>query len=61
MALNMKKKITDKYYMEAKELKIKTNEVASVKHAPVKKTYTEDEVKEMMKELLKELKIETDK
>lgn len=57
----MKKKITDKYYMEAKELKIKTNEVASVKHAPVKKTYTEDEVKEMMKELLKELKIETDK
>lgn len=61
MALNMKKKITDKYYMEAKELKIKTNEVASVKHAPVKKTYTEDEVKEMMKELVKELKNETDK
>lgn len=61
MALNMKKKITDKYYMEVKELEIKTNEVASVKHAPVKKTYNEDEVKEMMKELVKELKNETDK
>lgn len=47
--------------MEAKELKIKTNEVTLVKHAPVKKTYTEDEVKEMMKELVKELKNDTDK
>lgn len=57
----MKRKITDKYYMEVKELQIKTNEVPPIQHTPIKKTYTDEEVKEMMKELVKELKNETDK
>lgn len=50
-----------KYIIEKKEVSIKKNEVAQIEYKKTEKTYTDEEVKEMMKELVKELKNETDK
>lgn len=47
--------------MEIKEVPIKTNKSAPIEYKRSEKNYTEEEVKKMMKELVKELKNETDK
>ncbi len=57
----MNKKITDKHFMEVKELEIKTNESVQIQHKSNEKTYSEKEVKEMMIQVIKEMKNETNK
>lgn len=59
--LIMDDKTKRKYVMEIKEVPIKTNKSAPIEYKRSEKNYTEEEVKKMMKELVKELKNETDK
>ena len=47
--------------MEKKEVVVKKNKTSPNEYKKTEKTYTEEEVKEMMRELVKELKNETDK
>lgn len=55
----MRKEISDKYFIETKEVEIKKNKTAPIKYIKTEKTYTEDEVKEMMKQVVKEVENET--
>ncbi len=54
----MNKEITDKYIMETKEVVVKKNKSAPIEYKKTEKTYTEDEVKEMIKQVLKEVENE---
>lgn len=50
-----------KYTMEIKKVPIKTNKTStSVKYKSVEKIYTEEEVKEMIKKVIKEVTNESD-
>lgn len=50
-----------KYIMETKEVPIKTNTSSSViQYKSSKKTYTEEEVKELLRQLMKEKDNESD-
>lgn len=55
----MNNKITDKYIIETKEVVVKTNTSVPIEYKKNEKTYTEDEVKEMMKQVVKEVENET--
>lgn len=55
----MIKEITDNYIMEKKEVPIKTNTSVPIEYKKSEKTYTEDEVKEIMKQVVKEVENET--
>ena len=54
----MNNKITDKYIIETKEVVVKTNTSVPIEYKKSEKTYTEDEVKEMMKQVVKEVENE---
>lgn len=54
----MNNKITDKYIIETKEVVVKTNTSVPIEYKKNEKTYTEDEVKEMMKQVVKEVENE---
>ena len=43
-----------KYIMETKEVPIKMNKSSSINYKSIEKTYTEEEVKEMLKLLMEE-------
>lgn len=45
-----------KYVIESKEVPVKKNEVAPIEYKTNKKTYTEEEVRELLKEVMKENK-----
>lgn len=49
-----------KYIIEKKEVTIKKNKSVPIEYKKSEKTYTEEEVKEMMKKLIKEVKNESD-
>lgn len=51
----MNNEITDKYIIETKEVVVKTNTSVPIEYKKSEKTYTEDEVKEMMKQVVKEV------
>lgn len=55
----MIKEITDNYIMEKKEVPIKKNTSVPIEYKKSEKTYTEDEVKKMMKQVIKEVENET--
>ena len=54
----MNKEITDKYIMETKEVVVKKNKSAPIEYKKTEKTYTEDELKEIIKQVLKEVENE---
>lgn len=55
----MNNEITDKYIIETKEVVVKTNTSVPIEYKKSEKTYTEDEVKEMIKQVVKEVENET--
>lgn len=55
----MNNEIIDKYIIETKEVVVKTNKSTPMEYKVSEKTYTEDEVKEMMKQVVKEVENET--
>lgn len=55
----MNNEITDKYIIETKEVVVKTNKSTPMEYKVSEKTYAEDEVKEMMKQVVKEVENET--
>ena len=55
----MNNEITDEYIIETKEVVVKTNTSVPIEYKKSEKTYTEDEVKEMMKQVVKEVENET--
>ena len=59
--LNMKKIIDEKYIMESRELEVKRNNEAQIQYKSDRKTYTEDEVKELITDVLKGVTYENDK
>lgn len=50
----------ERYIMKTKEVEVKKNKPAPIEYKKTEKTYTEEEVKEMMKKLIKEVKNESD-
>lgn len=54
-------RINDKYIMESKEIEIKTNKKVPSQYKSVQKTYTEEEVKDLIKQVIKEFQNETNK
>ena len=57
----MKKIIDEKYIMESRELEVKRNNEAQIQYKSDKKTYTEDEVKELITDVLKGVTYENNK
>ena len=57
----MKKIIDEKYIMESRELEVKRNNETQIQYKSGKKTYTEDEVKELITDVLKGVTYENDK
>lgn len=57
----MKKIIDEKYIMESRELEVKRNNEAQIQYKSDRKTYTEDEVKELITDVLKGVTYENDK
>lgn len=54
----MRKEIIDNHFIETKEVAVKKNKPAPIEYKVSEKTYTEDEVKEMIKQVLKEVENE---
>lgn len=57
----MKKIIDEKYIMESRELEVKRNNEAQIQYKSDRKTYTEDEMKELITDVLKGVTYETNK
>lgn len=54
----MRKEIIDNHFIETKEVEVKKNKHVPLEYIKTEKTYTEDEVKEMMKQVVKEVENE---